>query len=165
MPDDAQTLTLTQVATWLRESAGWPVQGQQGAVVLRDADGHPALTLRENPHAPSVALTVRVTSLPGDERLAALLQWHLLRLCADPHDLHGMRLALSADATQVLLLDPHLQVANAQALLDRCELALEMASALGADIDALAADPAAARDPVRPDALARPGDAAHILLP
>jgi hypothetical protein len=129
------------VALWLQETAGLQVQGSQDAIKLRDASGQAVLTLRSAAGGQAVALMAHVASLPKEARLAAVLQMHLLRLCADPQDLHGMRVALTGDGQRVVLLDPVLQVQDGPALLARIELAMEMAQALGAEIDKLAREP------------------------
>jgi hypothetical protein len=141
MSDLIQTPTLAQVARWLQEFAGLNVQGSEDAITLRDPSGHDVLSLRSAAGGQAVALMANVARVPDEARLAAVLQMHLLRLCADPQDLHGMRVALTGDGQRVVLLDPALQALDGPALIARCELAMEMAQALGAEIDVLAQDP------------------------
>lgn len=157
MSDLTHTPTLVQVARWLQEAAGIKFHGGNDAISLRDSSGREVLSLRSALDGQAVALMAAVSPLPLDARLAALVQMHLLRLCADPHALDGMRVALSGDGQRVVLLDPALQVQNAQALIERCELAVEMAKALGAEMDVLAAEPSLSAVQVR--------EAVHALWP
>jgi len=151
------TPTLAQVASWLKESAGMKLQGDNDTITWRDGTGREVISLRSAAGGQAVALVTPVCLVPSDARLAALVQMHLLRLCADPHALHGMRVALSGDGQRVLLLDPELQVDDLQALIARMELAMEMGQALGAEIELLTAEPSLSSFQVR--------DAAQALWP
>ena len=157
MSDLLQTPTLKQVAIWLQESAGIQVNGDKDSITLKNASGDEALTLRSAMNGHAVSLMASVASLPLDTSLAAVIQVHLLRLCADPHALHGMRVALTADERGVVLLDPTLQVQDAQAMLERFALALEMSEALGAEIKLLVAEPSMSAGQMR--------EATHALWP
>lgn len=157
MSDFTHPPTLAQVARWLQEAAGMNLQSVDDAITLRDPTGREVLSLRAASGGQAVALVAAVSPLPADARLAALVQMHLLRLCADPHPLHGMRVALTGDGQRVVLLDPALQVQSAQALIERCELAIEMAKALGAEMDVLASEPSLSPFQVR--------EAVHALWP